>query len=205
MFLAFGLGLLGLVLCVVPWTQASSRNEYVGQGSTSISQRSLDASPDDARSPATPPAPGRGVLARSGGGADDSVPKSLRNPYNDGRSGGDTMDWTHLPTTTPRHFSLIVGDVDGLYPGRDDHLWVTFVNGQDFDLLVHDAVVTATGTPQCGSANLDLSSLTFSVPILVPARSSLDRPVPFGLRASAPDACQGATFTVTVTSKASAA
>jgi hypothetical protein len=201
-FLAFGLGLLGLVLCVVPWTSASSRNDYVGQGSTSISQRSLDAAPD-AKSPASPPAPGRGVLATSA--VNTSVPKKLRNPYNTSRSGGDTMDWTRMRAFTDRKFFLVVGAVDGLYPGQQADLPVTFVNGQGFDLVVESAQVTATGNAQCGPANLDLADITFASPITVSARSASEQTIPFGLAASAPDACQGAAFTVTVTAKATSA
>jgi hypothetical protein len=102
-------------------------------------------------------------------------------------------------------FFIVVGSVDGLYPGQQADLPVTFVNGQAFDLLVDSATITAAGTAGCSAGNLQLSSVTFPSPILVAARDASDQTIPFGLRASAPDACQGATFTVTVTSKATAA
>lgn len=200
-FLAFGLGLLGLVLCVVPWTQASSRNEFVGQGSTSISQQSLEATPH-ASTPVAPSAPGRGALAKDGGAPD---PKKPGNPFESFRSGGDTQDWTRMRAFAQHKFFLVVGSVDGLYPGRQADLPVTFVNGQAFDLLVDSATIAATGTAACDASNLQLSTITFPAPFLVPARDASDQTLPFSLRASAPDSCQGATFTVTVTSKATAA
>jgi hypothetical protein len=200
--LALGLGLLGLVLCVVPWTSASTRNDYVGEGSTSISQRSRTAANAE-REQANPTTPGHGVLASRGKAP--RVPPALRNPYASTSSGGSGMDWTHMPAFASRNFGVVVGDVSGLYPGRRIDLPVTFVNGHGAAILVRTAKVTATGTAQCGSEHLLLSDITFSTPIRVPARSSSSTQLPFGLLATAPDGCQDATFTVTVTAKATSA
>jgi len=203
--LALGLGLLGLALCVVPRTSAAPNSgPFEGSGSTSVTQLSQGSG--------TAEDSGRGRTRQDGAkvsGVVASIPSDKgsapvdprrRNPYRDSSTGGGGGDWTHLPAFPHlgRTFGVEVGDLSGLYPGVEAQLPVTFVNPMQTKLSVTTATVTATGPAGCGAANLRLGTVTFDDPVDVPARSAVTGHLPFGMLASAGDACQGATFTVTV-------
>ena len=111
-----------------------------------------------------------------------------------------------MPGFVKQKFFLVVGDVNELYPGKQADLPVTFVNGQDFDLVVASAKVdrhrkraVQCDLPAAGGHRLPRPRGGAEALCGPP-----DRPVRTAL-SSAPDACQGATFAITVTSKATAA
>lgn len=204
--LALGLGLLGLALCVVPRTSAAPNSgPFEGRGSSSVtqlSQRPGTAAADHGRQTVgrLPGQTSGAVISTPSDKASAPVDPRRRNPYNDSSTGGGGGDWTHLPSFPHlgRTFGVEVGDVTGLYPGVEVELPVIFVNPMRAAISVEQATVTASGVAGCGVSNLMVGTIEFDQPVDVPAGSAVAGHLPFGMLADAGDACQGATFTVTV-------
>lgn len=91
-----------------------------------------------------------------------------------------------------QEFTLSV-TYSGLYPNADLPVPVTVHNAQPFDLAVHSADVTVgDASPACRAENLIVSS--FVGDVVVGAGRNGTIPVRMQMPATAPDACQGATF-----------
>lgn len=102
-----------------------------------------------------------------------------------------------------KHFGVTLAGISTLYPGSSNPLRVTFSNPLTFDIVVSRVSVSAIGAPGCGKRHLVTGSYVLPRPLTVPPNGpTKTRKVPFGMRTSAPDACQGKTFTVTVSAKA---
>ena len=81
----------------------------------------------------------------------------------------------------------------GLYPDADVTVPVTVHNPLAYDLAVHTANVgVGDASSGCGAGYLEASS--FSGDVVVPAHGDATIPIRMHMLASAPDACQGATF-----------
>jgi LPXTG-motif cell wall-anchored protein len=89
-------------------------------------------------------------------------------------------------------------DYTGLYPNADASVPVTVHNPKGYELAVHTAAVTVgDASPGCRAANLEASS--FSGDVVAPPHGDATIPVHMHRLASAPDACQGATFPLSFT------
>ena len=96
-----------------------------------------------------------------------------------------------------QQFNLSVSFV-GLYPTADLDVPVTVHNPQSYALAVRTAtVVVGDANPRCTRASVRAQS--FAGDVTVPAGGSSTIPVRMHMLASAPDACQGATFPLTFT------
>jgi hypothetical protein len=98
----------------------------------------------------------------------------------------------------------ITGEVDGLYPGADLTLDVRITNPQPFWIRVTSVAVRARDAgPGCPASMLDLRDSQAAVNIPPGATGRL----PLGIRMDpgAPDACQGASWTLEFTGSAVAA
>jgi len=81
----------------------------------------------------------------------------------------------------------------GLYPDADVTVPVTVHNPMAYDLAVHTAAVqVGNANPGCTADFLEASS--FSGDVVAPAHGDTTIPIRMHMLASAPDACQGATF-----------
>jgi hypothetical protein len=106
----------------------------------------------------------------------------------EGWSNGNSKDKTYP--------FLIRGDVAGLYPGLTKKYTVTLTNTNSFAIVVTDISVKIDHASQrCRKQNL--SSPGFHGNVVVPARSTASVKVPISMETRAPDACQGAKFSLT--------
>lgn len=86
----------------------------------------------------------------------------------------------------------------GLYPDADVSVPVTVHNPLKYDLAVHTAEVhVGDASPTCTAANLEAAS--YSGDVVAPADGDTTIPIRMHMLASAPDACQGATFPLSFT------
>ena len=118
----------------------------------------------------------------------------------------------HAPKPTPPgpspipgphdRFAVTVGDVDGLYPGRNAGLPVTYTNPNPFAVSVTTVVVDTTGTKTCGRRYFVTGSYPQVDPVRVPGRSTISATALFGMKLAAPNACQGVAVRVDVTATA---
>ena len=102
------------------------------------------------------------------------------------------------PSTTPGIASRfpVSGSITDLVPGDQRTLTVQLTNENPFTVSVNQIKVTATAASAgCGVANLSISPLP--APVLVDGNASGTAGVPIMLVATAPEACQGATFPFT--------
>ncbi len=91
-----------------------------------------------------------------------------------------------------QEFTLSV-TYSGLYPNADLSVPVVVHNAQPFDLAVHSAdVAVGDASPACPAENLIARS--FVGDVVVGAGRDGTIPIRMQMPASAPDACQGATF-----------
>ena len=89
-------------------------------------------------------------------------------------------------------------DFVGLYPNANVDIPVTVHNPQSYAIAVHAAsMVIGDASPTCTAANV--SAQNFSGDVTVPAGGTATFPIRMHMYASAPDACQGATFPLTFT------
>jgi LPXTG-motif cell wall-anchored protein len=81
----------------------------------------------------------------------------------------------------------------GLYPDADVSVPVTVHNPLDYDLAVHTARVhVGDANPDCTAQYLEASS--YAGDVVAPSQSDATIVIRMHMLASAPDACQGATF-----------
>ncbi len=98
----------------------------------------------------------------------------------------------------------ITGAVDGLYPGADMTLDVRITNPHPFWIRVTSVAVTARDAgPACPASVLELRDSQAAVDIPPGATGRL--PLEIRMDPGAPDACQGATWTLEFTGNAVAA
>lgn len=90
---------------------------------------------------------------------------------------------------------VTVGSVGGLYPGHRVELGVTYVNPYSFPIAIDTVNVTATGTDRCSARYL---RPTPAPRLRLASGSSVDSALEVGMRRTAPDACQGVRFAVSV-------
>ena len=91
---------------------------------------------------------------------------------------------------------LIRGDVADLYPGLTKKYTVTLTNSNSFAIVVTDiSLKVDDASKRCKKQNL--SSPGFHGQVVVPARSTASVKVPISMATRAPDACQGARFSLT--------
>ncbi|MGZ5398148.1 MAG: hypothetical protein ACXWEI_22650 [Mycobacterium sp.] len=91
---------------------------------------------------------------------------------------------------------VIRGDVADLYPGVTKKYTVTLTNTNSFAIVVTDiSLKVDDASKRCKKQNL--SSPGFHGQVVVPARSTASVKVPISMATRAPDACQGAKFSLT--------
>jgi hypothetical protein len=89
----------------------------------------------------------------------------------------------------------ISGQVTGLFPGRSVPLLLSVTNPFKFEIFVVSVATTVgSATPSCVATNLSVS--TFSGHIGVPAGGAAQVAVSAAMSHTAPDGCQGVTFTL---------
>jgi hypothetical protein len=184
--LALGLGLLAGALLVVPGSSASPAPlTYEGSGSTTVAISSSLGRPSDSTNAG-------GDLSSGSTAATDSADK------------GDP-DSSHRPPIpdSAHRFGITVGNVSGLYPGSHNRIPVTFRNPMPVRISVRTATTWATGPADCPvETSLILRTRTFIHRVLIPPHGSRSKTLRFGMRKAAPDGCQNAVFTITVTATA---
>ena len=90
----------------------------------------------------------------------------------------------------------------GLYPDADVSVPVTVHNPASYRLAVHTAQVrVGDASAACSAANLEASS--YSGDVVAPPHGDATIPVRMHMVATAPDACQGATFPLSFTGSGS--
>ena len=121
-----------------------------------------------------------------------------------------TLTAVHDPVAGRYGFVVHAAGVEDLYPGADRRLVLTMTNPYAFDLLVTGvhAEIAATSNAGCDPvpANLELRDYTGELPVRVAARSDHETgAVPLHMPNSVVDACQRATFTITLAADATRA
>ncbi|HZR12034.1 MAG TPA: hypothetical protein VFC33_02175 [Acidimicrobiia bacterium] len=120
-----------------------------------------------------------------------------------GTHGASNAPTVHTDDATPHPFSLR-GEVDGLYPSATRTLAVRVDNPNAIPLRVTTVAVTVhDASPRCLATNLATSG--FSGALVVPARGSDSIGVTVRMARTAPDACQDATFPLTLSAQAAKA
>lgn len=150
-----------------------------------------------------PPANGGGTLGGSGSSSSVSAPTSGNNGNTDPATGCNSNGNC---AGHDNEFGVTVGTVTGLYPGRSTTVPVTYTNPNSFAIYVTGATLSATlvsssaGTPACSASYLVTGTYPAASPgLLVAKNGSTATSLPVGLRATAPDACKRARWTITVT------
>ena len=88
---------------------------------------------------------------------------------------------------------VLSADYVGLFPGADTTVPVTVRNPQQYALLIRSATISVIdASPQCVASNV--TAFPFTGDVTVAAGVSVTIPVRMRMSPSAPDACQGATF-----------
>jgi hypothetical protein len=104
---------------------------------------------------------------------------------------------TGIASADATEFTLAT-TVGGLYPGADVQVPVRVHNPMPYDLAVHSADVrVGDASSTCTAANLRASS--FSGDVVAAAHGDATLPIRLHMLGSSPDACQGATFPLTLT------
>ena len=99
-------------------------------------------------------------------------------------------------------FGVRVGRVSGLYPGSTSPLRVRYRNPNWFALDVTRVVVSTPGSGGCGAQYFVTGISPLTTPVHVSPHRSVKTTVPFGMKKSAPDACQAVHVSVDVTATA---
>src|SRR4051812_26159325 len=90
----------------------------------------------------------------------------------------------------------------GLYPNADASVPVTVHNPAAYELAVHTAAVrVGDASPGCPAINLE--AFSYSGDVVAPRHGEATIPIRMHMVASAPDACQGATFPLSFTASGS--
>ncbi len=110
----------------------------------------------------------------------------------------------HGPRPSPgsKTFGVRVGRVSGLYPGSSALIRVRYRNPNPFALDVMRVVVSTSGSGTCGAQYFVTGIPPLTTPVHVSPHRSVKTTVPFGMKKSAPDACQAVHVTVDVTATA---
>jgi hypothetical protein len=145
-----------------------------GEGSGTVT---LEPELVEPREPATPRSPSTPEAT--------VVPSEL---IDDSESSGPT----DAPAGGP---GVTVGSVGGLYPGHRVELGVRYVNPYSFPIAIDTLNVTATGTDRCSARYLRAAA---APRLRLASGASVDSTLDVGMRRSAPDACQGVRFAVSV-------
>ena len=192
-----------------------SARKVTGQGSSELTTSTrvqvsprADGTPSDLTStpgptssnqqtPTTVPAPSGGPTAVEGP-TSSAGPTTLPDPI----PGPDETTGPQDGGEPGAGFSLTVIDVTGLFPGDRRPLRVTFTNRYPFDVWVTEVVTTVRGTPGCAAKHLVTGTHSLGTAVHVPANSRAAGGVPFGMRPSAPNACQGASFDIQLSATA---
>lgn len=106
------------------------------------------------------------------------------------------------PPQGSKHFGVRVGHVAGLYPGSTNPVKVRYRNPNSFALDVTRVVVSGGSSGACAPNYFVNGTYTLTSPVHVSPHRSVKTTVPFGMKKSAPDACQGVHVTVDVTATA---
>jgi hypothetical protein len=133
---------------------------------------------------------------------DDGVTDGGVRGDGDGIDGSAGVDGSDPGQQRRTAFTVSVGAVRGLYPGKRQRLPVTFSNPLPYPIRIQSATTMATGPRGCPiDTSLLLRPRAFSH-LLIRTNRSQHRTLRFGMLRSATNACQNGTFTVTVTATA---
>jgi hypothetical protein len=191
-----------------------------GYGYAQSSSPSASAGPDKAKPSATPSvsvlAPTQTAQPKSSGSTGTTdlgttstgqalvlAPQASSN--GNGNGNNQCVDPASENANCPHTFGVRVGQAPLLYPGVPRNLPVTFINPNNFAIKVTSYRVTvATSSTACPASNLAVVAGTVSLnPGLAIAKNdSTATTVPIKLIASAPDACQSVSFTITINASA---
>jgi hypothetical protein len=138
---------------------------------------------------------GGGAAALLTGAADGGRPVEV---LGEAITGGGVTAGAGAPDLKPLPIS---GSVADLYPGQARPLAFLVGNPNPFRIRITSVSVTPwSASAECTSANLSVGS--FAGPFEVEANDSATTTVSVTMVATAPDACQGATFPVVYTAEA---
>lgn len=102
--------------------------------------------------------------------------------------------------TPPAKRFSISGSIVDLYPGATATLTLRFSNPLPQDIVVMTADVTVVSTDKPGCSTSSVAATSYAAPsgggVAVPKRGTATVGVPISMRASADDACSGATFSL---------
>lgn len=108
-----------------------------------------------------------------------------------------------------KSFGLSLGQVPLMYPGSSEQLSVRFTNPEAFPIHVKSIEISkslAVASEDCPLVKLVVNPVgihTYSSPIAVPARASVNAPsITVGLDTSADSTCERASFTIRATATA---
>ena len=131
------------------------------------------------------------------------APQAANN--GNGNGNNQCVDPASENPSCPHTFGVRVGQTPLLYPGVSRSLPVTFSNPNNFAIAVNSYRVTVASTATaCTASNLEVVAGTVSLTpgLTIAKNASILATIPIKLGASAPDACQNATFTITVNASA---
>ncbi len=115
-----------------------------------------------------------------------------------GNGGGNTN-----PNGNAPHTFTISGSLPSVFPGQSTVMYLTVDNPNNQAIEVTSLTLrVGDASRACTAANLSPSSETQNFTVVVAKNSSLGGqsfPMPISMSAAAPDACQGATFPITLT------
>ena len=136
------------------------------------------------------------------------------NNANPGCNGSNNASCTPSTSGPVKSFGLTVGAMTGIYPTGSKPIPLTFTNPHSFDIVVKTvSVAVRNASTDCSATHLQRPSgtVTLASPVVVPKNGSAAGPAPTSadgqtlrvtLLNSAPNACQRATWPVTVTATA---
>jgi len=131
--------------------------------------------------------------------AQKALPSGLQPPAAGASSGGGSgaVHCADIGSSPCGQAFTISGGTDGLYPGNTAPLTLTLANPNSENIRVTEITVSVVGTtdPFCAASNLKTNDYDGS-PLLVPANGTTSITLPITLLRRAPDACQGATFSL---------
>lgn len=96
------------------------------------------------------------------------------------------------------------GNTEGLYPGAAVVVWVKVANPKGFPIRVRRVNISVgvdPSRPACRPVDY-IRTTPYRGSLKIPAKSSRRLMIPLSMLPSAPDACQGASFTMRYTGKA---
>ena len=128
------------------------------------------------------------------GTSDQATGRPSKDESGDGSGGGSGGEGTD---EDPPMLSVSVGAIDILYPGQPRSVRLTIGNPFGFDIVVNTVTVSSTGIPACPASFLSLGTYDVAGP-RIGARSTAAAMTTVALKASAPDSCQGARYTIRV-------